>query len=841
MTFGEHIRARRQERRLSLRVVARQAGIDVAYLSRVEVGKVPPSDQLLESLAAVLAMSIDELFLLAGRLPQSIRSLVEMDSYRVTTALRSMAQMVVAEPGRAYGAPTVAIQGPRAIEDGFPFEAVSEIAEIESWRKEVYRPIYHVHKWWAQRLGSVFRAAILGATAPKRASVMDLFYEPVRLPGLVVFDPFMGSGTTVGEAHKLGCTAIGRDINPVAYRAVRTALGPVQRDELKRLFERLQSAVGSRITELYRSTDSAGRPCDVLYFFWVMVLDCPHCGEPVDLFSTYQFAQHAYVKQNPTVQVVCPDCGAVFRGDHNDSSVCCPGCTLRFDPKAGAAKHTTAKCRRCPGEFAIAKSVRATGRPPRYRMYAKLVLREDGSKEYLAVTGEDLAAFEAARQKLAESAPPLPQFDIQDGYNTRQILNYGYRSWHQLFNDRQLLALSMLAGAIRDLPETPAREALASLFSGTLEFNNMFASYKGEGTGAVRHMFSHHILKPERMPIEAHVWGTAKSSGAFATLYHSRLLRALDYREAPFEITAEHDGTRAKGRKVFGISPPMGGQIHEVYPEEGLAPGAIYLSCGSSTRTDLPDEIIDVVITDPPFFDNVHYSELADFFFVWQELYFGSRPQADVPTTRAPNHEVQDVDAGAFAEKLRRVFAECHRVLKEQGLLVFSYHHSREEGWSAVARAVVGAGFSFVQGQPVKSEMSVAAPKSQAKEPIDLDVLLVCRKQSNDRRERQEWEKAASLAAAEAKDKVSRFNGSGRRLSRNDVQVVLLSQALVELAAGRATDDLETCLELALPRLRLQAEEIFLGQRVEPTSPPPVTARPKAVQLGLLDQLEQLP
>ena len=63
-----------------------------------------------------------------------------------------------------------------------------------------------------------------------------------------------------------------------------------------------------------------------------------------------------------------------------------------------------------------------------------------------------------------------------------------------------------------------------------LEFNNLFASYKGEGTGAVRHMFSHHILKPERTPIEANVWGTPKSSGSFSNLFRSRLLRAIEYR-----------------------------------------------------------------------------------------------------------------------------------------------------------------------------------------------------------------------------------------------------------------------------------------------------------------------
>ena len=94
----------------------------------------------------------------------------------------------------------------------------------------------------------------------------------------------------------------------------------------------------------------------------------------------------------------------------------------------------------------------------------------------------------------------------------------------------------------------PTRAALLTLFSGVLEFNNMFASYKGEGTGAVRHMFSHHILKPERTPIEANVWGTPKSSGSFSNLFRSRLLRAIEYRRAPTEV----NGTAtARGRDVL--------------------------------------------------------------------------------------------------------------------------------------------------------------------------------------------------------------------------------------------------------------------------------------------------
>src|SRR6266581_9207639 len=87
--------------------------------------------------------------------------------------------------------------------DSFPFEFVSELAEMESWRKEVYRPIYHIHKWWAKRLGSVFRAVLLGSVVPETESLAEVFYRRHDFSGMTVFDPFMGSGTTVGEAHKL--------------------------------------------------------------------------------------------------------------------------------------------------------------------------------------------------------------------------------------------------------------------------------------------------------------------------------------------------------------------------------------------------------------------------------------------------------------------------------------------------------------------------------------------------------------------------------------------------------------------------------------------------------------
>lgn len=701
---------------------------------------------------------------------------------------------------------------PRAIEDAFPLEFVSDIAEMESWRKEVHRPIYHVHKWWAQRLGSVFRAAIIAATVPRGASVQELFYKPLRLKGLVVFDPFMGSGTTIGEAVKLGCTAIGRDINPVAHRIVRVAFGELIRVDLHAHFKSVEATAGRTIQSLYQTVDGDDQPSVVLYYFWVKFLPCPGCGEPVDLFPTYIFASHADKVRHPEAKAVCPSCSSIIDCRYDAASLACQ-CGKQFDPRTGPARRTSAVCPRCAFQFSIAKTAAATGQPPGHRMYAKLVLRADGTKEYLPIDDADLTAFQRAKDRLAEMAPPMPAVRIKEGHNTRQILNYGYRYWHEMFNARQLLALATLATSIQRLPSGNSRNALSLLFSGVLEFNNMFASYKGEGTGAVRHLFAHHILKPERMPIEANLWGTPKSSGAFSTLFRTRLLRALDYREAPFEIDIEKRQYRRSTKKIFGLSDPITTRVLDEYPACATRAGDVVLSCGDSAVTDLPRSSVDLVVTDPPFFDNVHYSELADFFYAWQRLYF---PTAETQrdTTRRPE-EVQDTCPDAFSSKLQAVLTECHRVLRDEGLLVLSYHHARDSGWIAVAYAILNAGFSIVQSHPVKAEMSVAAPKSKARQPINLDVLIVCRKKIRDLRTRSADQAVFAAAAEVGVERIRRFNATGRRLSRNDVKVVVFSQLLVELSAGRSANQLREGLDAVLHRAARFIETAWREQVVE--------------------------
>lgn len=689
---------------------------------------------------------------------------------------------------------------PRAIEDpGFPFEHISSIAELESWRKEIHRPVYHLHKWWAQRLGSVFRGILLGAYAQRSADVYDLFYRPARLDGFTVFDPFMGSGTTVGEALKLGARAIGRDINPVAHFVVRNALGMPPREDVLEGFRAIERDLAGELQSCYRAADGAA----VLYYFWVKQVSCPGCPALVDLFTSYVFAQHAYPRQNPEAQALCPHCDGLNVVEYNSTHARCRHCRHSYSPLEAPADRKDAQCPRCDTTFPIAARVRELGTPPSHRLYAKLVVNASGKKEYRGIDAFDRSLYDRAAKELQGLEGAYPVATIAPGYNTDQVLNYCYRSWHEMFNARQLLCLGKLARRIRSLPDPRVRDLFCCLFSGLLEFNNMFASFKGEGTGAVRHMFSHHILKPERTPLEANPWGVESgSSGSFLTIFERRLLRAMDYCERPFELRVVGGTGRPTSTKVYDLSVPIASRSTRTFREFKKKGAALYLSCGSSSKTDLEAESVDAVITDPPFFDNVHYSQLADFFHVWQRYVLG--PDQAATSTRHDD-EVQNSDAAAFQARLSSVWKECHRVLKPQGLLVFTYHHSRAEGWGSVLQSLVDARFMVVQAHPVKAEMSVAMPKHQASEPIDVDMILVCRKRDDAALERVA-ESLVAQASREAAAQISRFAAVGRGVSRNDVRVILTAQVVARLSrcwdgSSSTLEGMSDSIETAISRI----------------------------------------
>lgn len=115
------------------------------------------------------------------------------------------------------------------------------------------------------------------------------------------------------------------------------------------------------------------------------------------------------------------------------------------------------------------------------------------------------------------------------------------------------------------------------------------------------------------------------------------------------------------------------------------------------------------------------------------------------------------------------------RVLKDEGILSFSFHHSRAEGWMSIYEAIISAGFEVVAAHPIYGEMKGASPKSSAKEPITLDAVLVCKKSAG---VRGRAENLADEIRLKTESICRELQASGFSLSRADTYVVAMSHAL---------------------------------------------------------------
>jgi putative DNA methylase len=667
----------------------------------------------------------------------------------------------------------------RLIEKDFPFAHLSIIAKHESWRKEVYRPVYYIHKWWARRLGSVFRGILLGSCLQEGDDFWDHFYGPNNFDTTTVFDPFMGSGVTIGEAIKLGCRAIGRDINPVSYIACHAAFSRYSQAEILSIYKKMEKTLAPKLLSYFETKDDSGKDAIVLYYFLVKVVPCPHCNEKIDLFKTRIFSENAVHEKDPSARSVCPFCNGIASTYYDAERVLCHNCSQQYNPQEGTINGPIVRCNSCQTSFQLVERMKDLQFPLNFRRYAKMILTRNGQKHYETLNEFDHELERRVKKEYGSIIDTFPKIAIESGYNTDQILKHNYRFWYQLFSDRQLICISYMIKAIQTIEDPDLRILFACLFSGVLEFNNLFTSFKGEGTGAVRHMFAHHILKPEMMPLEANIWGTSKSSGAFSVLFRSRLEKALAYKANPAELQINSP----KASVIGGINHPLDVPVTHNFADFATEAESVYLSYGDSSCVDIPDKSMDLIVTDPPFFDNVHYSQLADFFYYWLNQMLDLSP---ANTTRCES-EVQDTDSERFTAKLTSVFTECARVLKDKGLFVFTYHHSRHEGWTSVHQAIRHAGFFCAQAYPIKAEMSVSMPLQQSKSPIHLDLILVCKRdgfkvtcESNN--------VDIDSALTTAQTQILALTQAGIKVSLGDAKVILMGRLLCETHKMRNLD-----------------------------------------------------
>jgi adenine-specific DNA methylase len=623
---------------------------------------------------------------------------------------------------------------------------VSKLAQDETGKRQYYRPIYSLHKWWARRPGALFRAIILSAVNGKqplfvsgqngRLSLESNYFKDHDLNDTIILDPFMGGGTTLAEANRLGAKVIGCDLNPVSFWLVRETLKPINLEKLEHYFQQLQQSAGERIKELYRTAcRHCYLPADTLYAFWVRLVACPRCQCDTLLFKrsllNEGLSRNKPVSAANPATVFCPCCFQL--NDWNGKQHClCQYCHYLFDPTQGTYDQGYYTCQHCHQSKISLLETLQDGKKLRERLVAiEYGCRGCGDRFYKSPDETDLANIATVEKTVTTSWQTLlfPRQKILPGDSSVRWRQHNYHHYYEVFNPRQILAFNYLIKGIQEIPEEVYRHAFITIFSNSLEYNNMMTPYNYPHR-KLHHLFNYHAMPLTTTPVENAVWGVgAEGAGTFINCY-GRYLRAKQYGHKPFDKFKDKQGVV---QTVWSGQETIAAHFVGSFEELKQTPRGAMLFCRDSSHLPaVPDKSVDFVITDPPYYDSIHYSELSNFFYVWLRAivdhpYFANE---SVPTqAEAIVNETMAKGEKEYQELLAGVFREGHRVLKDNGKLIFTFHNTKWLAWWTVLKSLEQAGFRVVDSFPVMSEYKVN-PHIRNKQAMDMDLVLVCQKQS---------------------------------------------------------------------------------------------------------------
>lgn len=646
----------------------------------------------------------------------------------------------------------------RWIEEWLPLEQINREAQREKSMRVGH--ISTLHQWWSRKPLVASRVAIY-ATLLRIATSTELretqrqlalkLAQCVVSPEVLaqareeiitsykdlprVLDPFAGGGSIPLEALRLGCNVYANDLNPVAYILQCCTLvypqkwGDSLADEVEQWGEWVYSQVQKEIADLYPLLHKNGELFTPSAYLWTRTVKCsnPLCKATVPLLrkSWLRRKIRKYI-----ALILRPDrtSGEIqfelmeSQKDNEREAIAEWG----FDPSAFAHKGHV-RCLHC-GATLTPSYLRREGLAGRMEMRLMAVAcTSDQRKGKIYVVGEEAERLlpdpshiehglsymcEQDREAIPDQMlPPAGTLGIS-------VQNYGFRFWRDLFTPRQLLVMVTFCKWVRqayqvyiDSQKHPAPDieqracaVISYLALGVTKLANRGSSL------VIYNPFGEKLESPisnGRLSLnwdiaEANPLGNASGNFRENLRYTTRALRAL-----AFESN-----------------------------------GHVQLSNSPAQCLDLATSSIDAVITDPPYYDNIPYSSLADYFYIWlqqmlkplypQQMLLALSPKKqELVADRAHCQGNMRKTKARFQQQMSEALSEIHRVLKPEGLLVLIYAHKTTAGWSSMIDALRQARFEVTEAWPLTTERK-ARLRAQGSAALASSIFLVARKRLDD-------------------------------------------------------------------------------------------------------------
>ena len=383
-------------------------------------------------------------------------------------------------------------------------------------------------------------------------------------------------------------------------------------------------------------------------------------------------------------------------------------------------------------------------------------------REWTNVSGASLAGY-------------WPTEEIPHTYMTHHanfaLPKQGYTHWWKMFNERQLLTIGLFLRTIKNGAGTTGvrHQALGGLQQ-FLRNQNMFCIWD-ISRDCMAPLLSNPNFAPKSLTIENCVYGDLGRGNWSSTI--SKIEEGLDWTRHPWEpVTSEFRATKSDKPRV--------------QMSDGVLPGAQLVCSSSSDLGMIPENSFDCVITDPPFGDNVFYSDLANFFYAWLRLPLREEYPALFDPIKTPNLQealaprlLAEEEANDYYKlRLTACWSEACRVLKDGGLLAFTFHHSEDSQWAIVLESLFDAGFLLEQTFPIASDEQKGEGGQFGAKGTEYDIIHVCRKRLKEPQP-VSWAKMRQWVKAElGRLKFLLATYRERQLAEADIRVILRGKAL---------------------------------------------------------------
>lgn len=636
------------------------------------------------------------------------------------------------------------------IEDYIPVDAIS----AESVREKLGG--HHIskgmprnlHLWWARRPLAASRAAVYATFAPPavgeaRSELAKFFTSLCHWTGPVlpdrpeilaarelvskaaggkrprVLDMFAGGGAIPLEAQRLGADAIALDLNPVAHLIQLCTLvypqkyGQRLRDAVERWGTKVIDATRAEVGDLYpditpsdstaKKGTTAGlfdkkvtaRALRPIAYLWTRTIPSPARGfekgaVPLVRQTWLRRKSGAYVAARPVVDRKA----LTVTWEIVESSAKTEKAAIaewKFDPAGLSTRGATT----CPfsGAPVTAADVKAAGLAGTLSHALMAVVCVDEGKRgkrYLPASAlpDTVRNLDSLGVRVAQHAPlTVPTEALPERLTGGMCTSYGLDRYDKLFNPRQQLVLLTLCKHVR-----AAFEALVAE-TDDREFSVAVASYLGLLVGRVA----------DRGSVLCRWNGLGEKTEA--TYSRQALPMLWDYSEAsPFGGASGDAGLQLE--YILDVIDHVGASAPD-RPAEVIR--------GRAQKLPLDDASVDAVITDPPYYDNISYADLSDFFYVWHKRALAavhpSLYATDVTPKKAEaiaavqRHDGDHAAAARFYEdQMQLAFAEAHRVLKAGAPMLVVYAHKTTLGWSTLVDSLRRAGFQVTEAWPLNTE-----------------------------------------------------------------------------------------------------------------------------------------